>query len=49
MARRRVLVCGATGFIGRNLVEALAKRSDLEVHALRFTRASLCRAGRHLA
>lgn len=38
MARRRVLVCGATGFIGRNLVEALAKRPDLEVHALRFTR-----------
>jgi nucleoside-diphosphate-sugar epimerase len=38
MARRRVLVCGATGFIGRNLVEALAKRSDLEVHALRLTR-----------
>jgi nucleoside-diphosphate-sugar epimerase len=38
MARRRILVCGATGFIGRNLVEALAKRTDLEVHALRFTR-----------
>ena len=38
MARRRVLVCGATGFIGRNLVETLARRSDLEVHALRFTR-----------
>jgi nucleoside-diphosphate-sugar epimerase len=34
----RVLVCGATGFIGRNLVEALARRPDLEVHAVRFTR-----------
>jgi nucleoside-diphosphate-sugar epimerase len=38
MKRVRVLVCGATGFIGRNLVETLAKRSDLELHALRFTR-----------
>lgn len=38
MKRSRVLVCGATGFIGRNLVESLSGRSDLEVHALRFTR-----------
>jgi len=38
MSRQRVLVCGATGFIGRNLVEALARRADLEVHALHFTR-----------
>ena len=38
MKRVRVLVCGATGFIGRNLVETLAKRSDLEIHALRYTR-----------
>jgi len=38
MSRRRVLVCGATGFIGRNLVEALSRRADLEVHAVRFTR-----------
>jgi GDP-L-fucose synthase len=38
MAKRRVLICGATGFIGRNLVETLAKRPDLEIHALRFTR-----------
>lgn len=29
---KKVLVCGATGFIGRNIVEALAKRDDLEVH-----------------
>ena len=34
-SRRRVLVCGATGFIGRNLVETLARQPDLEVHALR--------------
>ncbi len=38
MARRRVLICGATGFIGRNLVEALQRRHDIEVHAVRFTR-----------
>lgn len=38
MASMRVLVCGATGFIGRNLVERLARRGDLEVHALRYTR-----------
>ena len=36
--RLRVLICGATGFIGRNLVEALSRRDDLEVHALRFKR-----------
>ena len=38
MKRARVLVCGATGFIGRNLVESLSRRDDLEVHAVRFTR-----------
>jgi len=38
MPRQRVLICGATGFIGRNLVEALSRRADLEVHAVRFAR-----------
>jgi nucleoside-diphosphate-sugar epimerase len=38
MSRLRVLVCGATGFIGRNLVESLSLRSEFEVHAVRFTR-----------
>jgi GDP-L-fucose synthase len=38
MDRTRVLICGATGFIGRNLVERLARRQDLEIHALRFSR-----------
>lgn len=38
MAKRRILICGATGFIGRNLVEALALRDDFEVHAVHFTR-----------
>ncbi|HUA53139.1 MAG TPA: NAD-dependent epimerase/dehydratase family protein [Candidatus Sulfotelmatobacter sp.] len=35
---KKVLVCGATGFIGRNAVEHLAKRDDLEVHAVSFNR-----------
>jgi GDP-L-fucose synthase len=35
---KRVLVCGATGFIGRNTVERLAGRRDLELHAVRFNR-----------
>jgi GDP-L-fucose synthase len=38
MTRRKVLVCGATGFIGRNLVERLAQREDVELHAARLTR-----------
>jgi GDP-L-fucose synthase len=33
-----VLVCGATGFIGRNITEQLSHRSDLIIHALRFQR-----------
>ena len=37
MVKKRVLVCGATGFIGRNVTEALAPREDLDVHAVRFT------------
>ncbi|MBX3709369.1 MAG: NAD(P)-dependent oxidoreductase [Gammaproteobacteria bacterium] len=36
--RKKVLICGATGFIGRNLTEQLSKRSDLEIHAVRFNR-----------
>ena len=36
--KQKVLICGATGFIGRNLTEQLSKRDDLEVHAVRFTR-----------
>jgi nucleoside-diphosphate-sugar epimerase len=40
MPRRKVLICGATGFIGRNLTESLCRRDDLEIHAVRFTRAA---------
>lgn len=36
--KQRVLICGATGFIGRNLTEQLSQRDDLEVHAVRFQR-----------
>jgi nucleoside-diphosphate-sugar epimerase len=35
---KKILVCGATGFIGRNTVERLAQRRDLEVHAVRLNR-----------
>lgn len=38
MTKRKVLICGATGFIGRNLTERLAQRPDFEVHAVRLTR-----------
>lgn len=36
--KKKILICGATGFIGRNLTEQLSKRADLEVHAVRFQR-----------
>lgn len=36
--KKKVLICGATGFIGRNLTEQLSQRTDLEVHAVRFQR-----------
>ncbi|MEQ8396074.1 NAD(P)-dependent oxidoreductase [Thalassobaculum sp.] len=34
MSARTVLVCGATGFIGRNVVERFANRPDLRVRAV---------------
>ncbi|HEV8014404.1 MAG TPA: NAD(P)-dependent oxidoreductase [Stellaceae bacterium] len=34
MSKKRVLVCGATGFIGRNITEALSLRTDVEVVAV---------------
>lgn len=36
--KKKVLICGATGFIGRNFTEQLSKRNDLDIHALRFQR-----------
>jgi nucleoside-diphosphate-sugar epimerase len=31
MAKKRILICGATGFIGRNVAERLAENDDYEV------------------
>lgn len=39
MKKKRVLVCGATGFIGRNTAEHLAKRDDFEVYGTYFNSA----------
>ncbi len=35
---RKILICGATGFIGRNMVEYFAGQEDVEIHAVRFNR-----------
>ena len=35
---KKVLVCGATGFIGHNIAERLAGRNDLEVYGTHFSR-----------
>lgn len=36
--KQKILICGATGFVGRNLTEQLSQRVDVEVHAVRFQR-----------
>jgi nucleoside-diphosphate-sugar epimerase len=36
--KQSVLVCGATGFVGRNIAERFAKSGKYEVHAVRFNR-----------
>lgn len=36
--KQKILICGATGFIGRNMVEHFAKKSEYDVHAVRFNR-----------
>lgn len=41
MGKKRVLICGASGFIGRNIFEALSKRNDLEVVGTYNTRCFL--------
>lgn len=38
MSRPKILICGATGFIGRNLTEHFAAVGGAEVHAVRLTR-----------
>lgn len=34
--RKKILICGSTGFIGRNIFETLAKRQDLEIYGTYF-------------
>ena len=34
MTKQRILVCGATGFVGRNMAEAFAGDSSCELHAV---------------
>ena len=36
--KQKLLMCGATGFVGRNMAEYFAKQSEYDVHAVRFTR-----------
>lgn len=36
--KQKILICGATGFIGRNLTEKFAKQQNIEVHAVHFNR-----------
>lgn len=36
--KKKLLICGATGFIGRNMVEYFAAKDEFEVHAVRFNR-----------
>lgn len=36
--KQKVLVCGSTGFIGRNIAERLALRDDIEVYGTHFKR-----------
>lgn len=45
MSRPKILICGATGFIGRNLTEHFAAASGAEVHAVRLTRPEYTCAG----
>ena len=41
MPKRKVLICGSTGFIGRNLAEQLSLRDDLDVYGVHFKRPGL--------
>jgi len=36
--KQKLLVCGATGFVGRNMVEYLAQKGEYDIHAVRFNR-----------
>ena len=36
MKKKNILICGATGFIGRNIAEFLARRDDIDVYGVYF-------------
>jgi len=36
MKKNKILICGASGFIGRNIAERLAQRDDIEVYGTYF-------------
>jgi GDP-L-fucose synthase len=36
--KQKLLICGATGFVGRNMVEYFAKKGEYDIHAVRFNR-----------
>lgn len=38
MSKTKILICGATGFIGRNFLEKFSHSSEYDVHAVRFNR-----------
>lgn len=38
MTKPKMLICGATGFVGRNMVEQFAASGEYDVHAVRFNR-----------
>ena len=35
---KKILICGATGFIGKNVTLELSKNKHYEIHAVRFKR-----------
>tara|TARA_B100000989_G_scaffold293934_1_gene272097 strand:- start:14891 stop:15835 length:945 start_codon:yes stop_codon:yes gene_type:complete len=35
---KKILICGATGFIGKNITLGLSKNKNYEIHAVRFNR-----------
>ena len=35
---KKILICGATGFIGKNITLGFSKNKNYEIHAVRFNR-----------
>ena len=35
---KKILICGATGFVGKNITIVLAKNKNYKIHAVRFKR-----------